>query len=116
MRRERRVVPRVVMYEADAVFVKPVMEFFVDGVERDDGGVREADAELEEQVGVPEERFVDVEGGTGVAGRAEGGAWKWDAAGSATAGCRGRRWLLDAPDGCRDVATPVLVATEDERC
>jgi hypothetical protein len=104
------------MYDADAVFVEPVMELFVDGIERDDSGVREADAELEEQVGVPEERFVDVEEGTGVADRAEDGAWEWDAAGCATARCRGWRWLLDAPDGCRDVATPVSVATEDKRC
>jgi predicted NUDIX family phosphoesterase len=38
------------------------VEFFVDGVEGEELGVREAERELEEEVWVSEERFVDVEG------------------------------------------------------
>ena len=49
-----------------AVFVEPVMKFFVDGVEIHHGLGREPDRELEEEVWVSEESFVDVEDRFGV--------------------------------------------------
>ena len=65
---ERGVVACIVVDEGDAVFVEAVVEFFVDGVEIDDCGIGEAERELEEEVVVAENGFVDVEGLLGCAG------------------------------------------------
>ena len=100
-------VPRVLVDQRDTVFVQPVVEFLVDGVEINDTGVGNPDAELEKEVWVPEQRLVDVEGLL-VEGRGGHARW-WEK----DPGC-GRRWrLLDTPDDCCNVAAAVLMATQD---
>ena len=85
-------VPRVVVQHADAELVEPVVEFLVDGVQADYAAQRKPDGELEEEVRVPEEGFVDVEASAGGVGGA------------------GREGEVGAPDGEGDVAAAVVVA------
>lgn len=54
-------VASVVVDDRDAVFVEQVVEFLVDGVQTDGAREGEAQGELEEEVGVAQEGFVDVE-------------------------------------------------------
>ena len=51
----------VVMYEGDAVEVQAVMELLIDGVEVDDGRVRQAERKLEEEVRMSKDSLVDAE-------------------------------------------------------
>lgn len=59
---ERGVVARVVVDQRDAVFIEPVVEFLVDGVQRDYAVVGQPEGQLEEEVRVSEERFVNSKG------------------------------------------------------
>ena len=95
---------RVLVDQAHAVFVQAVVEFFVDGVECHDCAERKSDAELEEEVWVAKERFIDVE-------RLRAEIWGDRARG--WVGCAEstrRRRRFEAPGVCCDVAASVLMA------
>lgn len=57
-----------VVQDRRRVFVEAPVELFVDGVEVDERAEGEAQREFEEEVGVSDEGFEDVEGGFGGAG------------------------------------------------
>lgn len=82
------------------------MELLVDGVQRCDEGVGEAERELEEEVWVAEERFVDIERDLPLRGFR----------GLGCGGCGGCEWDIRTPDrGCYIAAT-VMMTAENARC
>lgn len=56
-----RMVARIIVDDTDAVLVKAVVEFLIDGVEVYDCGRREANGKLEEEVWMPQDGLVEVE-------------------------------------------------------
>lgn len=54
-------VARIIVDDTDAVLVKAVVEFLIDGVEVYDCGRRGANGKLEEEVWAPQDGLVEVE-------------------------------------------------------
>ena len=97
---KRGVAARIVVDERGAVVIKAVVEFLVDGVEVDEFLVGHAQRELEEEIRVTQDCFVDIE-------RSGNDSSSYDGDGI------GRDFR--APELGRDVGAAVTVAADDAR-
>lgn len=104
----------IVVDQTDAELVEAVVKLFVDGVQVHDGGIGQAKRELEEQVRMAQDGFVDVEalrdrfgGSSGNERRQSDGIWGrwWDIV----------TYIIRTPMGSGEITTPVLVSAHDAR-